>query len=47
MRKFIILTKDGRYHTILATSPNIAESIVVKSNKRYTLCDIQLTYEEN
>lgn len=45
MREFYLLTKDGRKHTILATSPMIAETILIKSSKQYTLCDIKMTYE--
>ena len=45
MREFYLLTRDGRKHTILATSPVIAESMLIKSSKRYTLCDIRMTYE--
>lgn len=45
MREFYLLTKDGRKHTILATSVAIAEYILISSSKRYNLRDIRMTYE--
>lgn len=44
MREFTIIMRDGERFVIQASSPVIAESMIIKSSP-YNSKDIQLTYE--
>jgi len=46
MREFTIVMRDGERFVIQATSPVIAESMVIKANRpKYNLRSILITYE--